>query len=86
MARRLSASVLAKDPLVGQIGREICRNCGGGIIVDAADHRGESVPHRRVCRNCGVEYGTTRATLYPARDEYESLPERFRSGGAVEVS
>jgi hypothetical protein len=80
MAKRLSANVLAKEPLVGQIGREICRNCGGGIVVDSADHRGAKVPHRRVCRICGVEYGTTRATLYPDRNEYESLPERFRTG------
>ena len=79
MAKRLSASVLAKEPLVSQIGREICRNCGGGIVVDSADHRGANLPHRRVCRNCGVEYGTTRATLYPDRAEYETLPERFRT-------
>ena len=82
MAKRLSASILAKEPLVGQIGREICRNCGGGIGVDVADHRAANVPHRRVCRNCGVEYGTTRATLYPGRAEYESLPERSRPGSA----
>ncbi len=82
MAKRLSASVLAKEPLVGQIGREICRNCGGGIVVDSADHRAANLPHRRVCRNCGVEYGTTRATLYPGRAAYESLPERFRTGSA----
>jgi hypothetical protein len=82
MAKRLNARILAKEPVVGQIGSEICRNCGGGIVVDAADHRTANVPHRRVCRTCGVEYGTTRATLYPGRAEYESLPERFRTGGA----
>lgn len=69
MAKRLSASLLGKEPLVGLIGREICRNCGGGIIVDAADQRAARLPHRRVCRKCGVEYGTTRVTLYPGRAE-----------------
>jgi len=77
MAKRLSASLLGKEPLVGQIGREICRNCGGGIIVDGADHRAARLPHRRVCRKCGVEYGTTRVALYPGRAEYETLPEGF---------
>jgi len=83
MAKRLSANALAKEPPAGQIGREICRNCGGGIVLDSADHRSANVPHRRVCRNCGVEYGTTRATLYPDRAEYETLPERFRTGSAA---
>ena len=77
MAKRLSASLLGKEPLGGQLGGEICRNCGGGIIVDAADHRAAGLPHRRVCRKCGVEYGTTRVTLYPGRGEYETLPGRF---------
>jgi hypothetical protein len=78
MAKRLNASLLGKQPPIGQIGRDICRNCGGGIAVDASDHRAASVPHRRVCRKCGVEYGTTAATLHPGRAAYESLPERFQ--------
>jgi hypothetical protein len=80
MAKRLSANLLAKEPPGGQIGRDICRNCGGGIEVDATDRRRATLPHRRICRKCGVEYGTTPATLYPARAEYESLPERFQPG------
>lgn len=79
MAKRLSETILGKPTEDGRVGYEVCRNCGGGIIVDAADHRSGNVPHRRVCRKCGVEYGTTRSTLYPPPSEYGMAPSRFYS-------
>jgi hypothetical protein len=81
MAKRLSDDVLRREGVVSedQLGREFCRNCGGSIVVDGADHRDLSVPHRRICRNCGSEYGTTRATLYPPRSEYSDVRPDFYS-------
>jgi ribosomal protein L40E len=72
MAKRLSDGVLRGETRVtaSEVGREICRNCGGEIVVDASDRRAMSLPHRRVCRKCGAEYGTTAATLYPRREKY----------------
>lgn len=63
MAKRLSESVLRAETSVSaeQLGREICRNCGGGIVVEPTDHRPGRWPHRKLCRKCGAEYGTTRA-------------------------
>lgn len=61
----------------GGIGREFCRNCGGGIVLDSADRRSNRMPHRRLCRRCGDEYGTTSATLYPGREEYSTVPRGF---------
>lgn len=62
MAKRLSESRLPKEGAVPpqEIGRRICRNCGGAVVVDPSDHRSLRLPHRRVCRKCGAEYGTTR--------------------------
>jgi hypothetical protein len=62
MAKRLSETLLAREGLVPpqEIGRGICRNCGGAVIVDPSDRRSSRLPHRRVCRKCGAEYGTTR--------------------------
>jgi len=80
MAKRLNGNVPQRDVAPPDwIGREICRNCGGAITVDAADHRGTLVPHRRTCRTCGDEYGTTRATLYPPREEYSTVRRGFYS-------
>ena len=74
MAKRLRESVLlgATRMAAGDAGREFCRNCGGDIVVEPADHRSKELPHRRVCRKCSAEYGTTAATLYPSRRMYES--------------
>ncbi|MBI2963317.1 MAG: hypothetical protein HYY35_06130 [Deltaproteobacteria bacterium] len=62
MAKRLNERELRWEAPVSaeQLGREICRNCGGGIVVEPVDHRPERWPHRKVCRRCGAEYGTTR--------------------------
>jgi hypothetical protein len=62
MAKRLSDGVRAREAMVPpqEIGRGICRNCGGAIVVDPADVRSPRLPHRRVCRKCGAEYGTTK--------------------------
>jgi hypothetical protein len=81
MARRLSGDALQRDGALpeGWVGREICRNCGGAILVDGADHRTANVPHRRTCRTCGDEYGTTRAPLYPPREEYSTVRAGFYS-------
>jgi hypothetical protein len=70
MSRRLNETAARAAAGNGAVGRDICRNCGGEIIVDGADHRDMRLPHRRVCRKCGVEYGTTPATLYPSRQAY----------------
>lgn len=65
MAKRLRESELQKETTVppSELGSELCRICGGAIIVDPADNRPPGLPHRRICRVCGAEYGTTR----PAR-------------------
>jgi len=62
MARRLSDRELEKETRVpeAEVGREICRICGGAIIVDPQNNRPPRLPHRRICRKCGAEYGTTR--------------------------
>jgi ribosomal protein L40E len=62
MAKRLSETLRAREALVPQreIGRGICRNCGGAIVVDPDDFRSPHLPHRRICRKCGAEYGTTK--------------------------
>ena len=77
MARRLGDGAIVDGVPEGGIGRDFCRICGGGIVVDGADHRSTRVPHRRVCRRCGDEYGTTAATLYPDREEYSTVPHGF---------
>ena len=77
MARRLADAALVSGIPEGGIGREFCRICGGAIVVDGADHRSTQMPHRRVCRRCGDEYGTTSATLYPAREEYSTVRRGF---------
>ncbi len=81
MAKRLSDVVLRREGAAteDQLGRQICRNCGGGIVLDGADRREMNVPHRLVCRNCGSEYGTTQATLYPSRSEYSNVKPGFYS-------
>jgi hypothetical protein len=81
MAKRLNGDVVPRDgaaPEIG-VGRELCRNCGGAITVDGADHRGAALPHRRTCRTCGDEYGTTPAPLHPSRDEYSNVRRGFYS-------
>jgi hypothetical protein len=80
MAKRLSDDVLRREGAIseGQLGRQLCRNCGGAIVLNDAG-RDANVPQRRVCRTCGSEYGTTRATLYPARSQYSNVPEGFYS-------
>jgi hypothetical protein len=62
MAKRMSESVLRRETLVPpqEIGRGICRNCDGAIVVDPEDLRSAHLPHRRICRKCGAEYGTTK--------------------------
>ncbi len=84
MAKRLSDDVLRREGAVSeaQLGRQFCRNCGGGIILDDADRRDMSVPHRRICRKCGSEYGTTPATLYPSRGEYSDVRPGFYSSSS----
>jgi hypothetical protein len=77
MARRLADGAIVTGPPEGGIGREFCRNCGGGIVIDAADHRSSRVPHRRLCRRCGDEYGTTPGPLHPDREEYSTAPRGF---------
>jgi ribosomal protein S27AE len=79
MARRLSDDVLRREGAIaeGQIGRQFCRNCGGGIVLDGSDHRERDVPHRRVCPRCGCEYGTTLATLHPPLEEYSVVRPGF---------
>ncbi|MET0152873.1 MAG: hypothetical protein ABW298_09735 [Candidatus Binatia bacterium] len=81
MAKRLGDDVLRREGAISedQLGRQFCRNCGGGIVLDDTDHRGMKVPHRRICRNCGSEYGTTSATLYPSRSEYSDVRPGFYS-------
>ena len=88
MAKRLSDDVLRREGVISeaQFGRQFCRNCGGGIILDDEGHRGRNVPHRRVCRKCGSENGTTRATLYPPRSEYGNAPQGFYSGSSDQPS
>jgi hypothetical protein len=78
MAKRLSEGVLRLRGAgaEGQHGREICRNCGGAIIVEGAD-RDAHTPRRRVCRTCGSEYGTTRASLYPGLGQYSNVSPDF---------
>lgn len=63
MAKRLSERALqgATTVSAAECGREICRNCGGAIVVEPALPGLARLPHRRVCRKCGTEYGTTRA-------------------------
>jgi hypothetical protein len=88
MAKRLSDDVLRREGVISedQLGRELCRNCGGGIVLDDADRRDMTVPHRRICRNCGSEYGTTRATLYPSRAEYSDVKPGFYSSSVDQPS
>ena len=76
MAKRLPERVLGEETKVPpkEIGREVCRNCGGEIWVDPVDKRSLELPHRRICRTCSTEYGTTAASLYPARPKYD-LPK-----------
>ena len=76
MAKRLREKLLAEETAVApkEVGREICRNCGGEIRVEPVDKRSLDLPHRRICRTCSTEYGTTPATLYPARKKYD-LPK-----------
>lgn len=63
MAKRLSDRALDSAIRVNaaECGREICRNCGGAIVVEPELPGRGRLPHRRVCRKCGTEYGTTRA-------------------------
>ncbi len=63
MAKRLNERALESATQVGngRTGREICRNCGGGIVIEPPLPTAPRLPHRRVCRKCGAEYGTTRA-------------------------
>jgi hypothetical protein len=88
MAKRLSDDVLCREGAIseGELGRELCRNCGGGIVLDGADRREMNVPHRRICRNCGSEYGTTRATLYPSLSVYSVVNPGFYSSPADQPS
>jgi ribosomal protein S27AE len=88
MAKRLNDDVLRREGVVleSQIGRQFCRNCGGGIVLDAADHRDADVPHRRVCRKCGGEYGTTLATLHPRATEYSNVRPGFYSSSSDQPS
>ena len=67
MAKRLAERMLLRETRVpgAEVGHEFCRNCGGEIIVEPTDHRSKELPHRRVCRKCSAEYGTTSVTLYP---------------------
>lgn len=62
MAKRLMDGVLDRETDVAdaQLGRGICRNCGGAIVLDAASVHGPRLPRRRICRKCGAEYGTTK--------------------------
>ena len=80
MARRLSDDVLRREGAIleSQIGKQFCRNCGGGIVRDGTDHR-EQVPHRRVCPRCNGEYGTTLATLHPPLEDYSVVKPGFYS-------
>jgi hypothetical protein len=75
MAKRLNEAILAREAsaVLAELGRELCRNCRGWINLDAADHRPNDDPHRRVCRTCGAEYGTTKASPYPPREKYSPL-------------
>jgi hypothetical protein len=81
MAKRLNDDVLRREGAIleSQIGRQFCRNCGGGIVLDAVDRRDADVPHRRICRKCGGEYGTTMATPYPRLTEYSNARPGFYS-------
>ena len=81
MARRLNDEVLRREGTIpeGQIGRQFCRNCGGGIVLDGADGRAGDVPRRRVCPRCGGEYGTTLAALHPPLREYSDVRTDFYS-------
>ena len=83
MAKRLPDTVLAREtqPSPGEIGREFCRNCGGDIVLDASDRRSKDLPHRRICRKCSAEYGTTAATLYPRRTKYDLTKPGFQQVG-----
>jgi hypothetical protein len=88
MAKRLRDDVLRPEGAIAedQLGKQFCRNCGGGIVLDGADRRKMSVPHRRICRNCGGEYGTTRATLYPPRSDYSVVRRDFYSSPSDQPS
>jgi ribosomal protein S27AE len=81
MARRLNDEVLRREGAIleGQLGKQFCRNCGGGIVLDGTDERVGDVPHRRVCPRCGSEYGTTLATLHPPLREYSDVKPGFYS-------
>jgi hypothetical protein len=81
MARRLNDEVLRREGAIpeGQLGKQFCRNCGGGIVLDGTDHREKEVPHRRVCPRCGGEYGTTIAELHPPLREYSDVRPGFYS-------
>jgi ribosomal protein L40E len=62
LAKRLSERELENETRIPaeEVGKEICRVCAGGIIVDPANNRPPGLPHRLICRRCGAEYGTTR--------------------------
>jgi len=81
MARRLNDEVLRREGAIpeGQIGKQFCRNCGGGIVLDGTDERDADVPRRRVCPRCGGEYGTTLSTLHPPLREYSDVRPGFYS-------
>ena len=81
MAKRLNGNAAARDlaPPESWVGRELCRNCGGAIMLDQTDHRDGAVAHRRTCRTCGDEYGTTQAPLHPDREEYSNVRPGFYS-------
>jgi len=83
MAKRLADSVLRREtrPDPAEIGRDFCRNCGGEIVVEPTDRRSKELPHRRICRKCSAEYGTTRATLYPRRTKYDLTRPGFQQEG-----
>ena len=81
MAKRLPEKVLKEETYISprDVGREFCRNCSGEIIVDPTDKRSADLPHRRICRTCKAEYGTTPATLYPARKKYDLPAPGFKA-------
>ena len=81
MAKRLPEKERIEGTRVSEtdVGREVCRNCGGDVAVEAADRRSLELPHRRICRTCKAEYGTTAATLYPARKKYDLPAPGFKA-------
>lgn len=57
MAKRIRDDAVARLGTVGRAGVDVCRLCGGAIVVETLK-RGLA-PQRRICRKCGTEYGTT---------------------------